>query len=250
MAELDLALDGALADALRARAASLRKVAAERVRAELERTLLGPFVGAALWQLRALGLEAVLVGALAADAPDVVAALPADLTLRLAAWLRGRDAAAVLGRLRFPRARTEAVARLVRLHPIDRGAGPGDLGRLLVRVERRGVEALLALRAAEIAAGSLPLAEVVAVGERLAALRLALDRLERAGVLPDGRPKLAVTGLEVMAWLGSGPGPRVGRALRYLTEQVLADPTRNEPEALRRLLLRWAEGAAERRPRP
>jgi tRNA nucleotidyltransferase (CCA-adding enzyme) len=173
----------------------------------------------------------------------VVAALPADLTLRLAGWLRGRDAAALLARLRFPRARSEAVAQLVRLHPIDRGhASAGELGRLLLRVERAGVEGLLALRAAEVGAGSLPPAEAAAVGERLAALRVALERLERAGVLAGGRPQLAVGGREVMTWLGARPGPRIGRALRYLTEQVLEDPARNEPEALRRLLLRWAEG--------
>jgi tRNA nucleotidyltransferase/poly(A) polymerase len=241
VAELDLAVDPALADAVRARAAALRGVAPERIRAELERLLLGPYVGDALWLLRALGVEAALLGPLAADAPAVVAALRPDLTLRLAGWLRGRDAAALLARLRFPRARSEAVARLVRLHPVDRGTDADGLGRLLVRVERDGVEALLALRAAELAAGSLPPAEAAAVGGRLEAIRLALERLERAGVLAGGRPQLAVGGREVMAWLGAAPGPRVGRALRYLTERVLEDPSRNEPEALRRLLLQWAE---------
>lgn len=249
-AELDLALDPALADAIRARAASLRSVASERVRAELERLLLAPGAEGALWQLRRLGLETALVGPLAADAPTVVAALAPDLTLRLAGWLRGRDAAALLARLRFPRTRTEAVARLVRLHPIERAAAPGDLGRLLVRIEARGVEALLALRAAEIAAGSLTPADAAAVGEALAALRLALERLERAGVLPDGRPRLAVSGRDVMEWLGSGPGPRVGHALRYLTEQVLEEPARNDPAALRRLLEAWAAAAPPVAPRP
>ena len=249
-AELDLALDPALAEAIRARAPSLRRVAAERVRAELERLLLAPGAAGALWQLRALGLEEALTGALAADAPAVVGALAPELTLRLAGWLRGRDAAALLARLRFPRARTEAVARLVRLHPIERAAAPGDLGRLLVRIEARGVEALLALRAAEIAVGSLAPVEAATVAEALAALQLALERLERAGVLPDGRPRLAVSGREVMDWLGSGPGPRVGRALRYLTEQVLEEPSRNEPDALRRLLEAWAAAVPPPAPPP
>lgn len=242
VAELDLALDPALAEAMRARAQKLRSVAHERIRAELERLLLGAHAGTALEGLRALGLEAALVGPLAPDAPAVVAALPADLALRLAGWLRGRDAAAVLARLRFPRALAEAVGRLVRLHPIDRGAAEGRLGRLLVRVETTGVEALLALREAELAAGSLAPAEAAEVGERLDALRGDLARLVRTGVLAGGRPRLAVGGLEVMRWLGAGPGPEVGRALRYLTEQVLEDPSRNEPEALRSLLLRWAAG--------
>jgi hypothetical protein len=46
-----------------------------------------------------------------------------------------------------------------------------------------------------------------------------------------------------MKMLGCGPGPRVGRALRYLTDAVVEDPSRNTPEALRRLLEAWASGA-------
>jgi len=254
--ELGFALDPALADAIRARAPRLRAVAAERVRAELERLLRGPFVAAALGLARALGVEGVLLGPCAPDAPAVAAALPSDLTLRLAAWLRGRDAGAVLARLRFPRARTDAVAQLVRLHPIDARSEPGDLGRLLVRIERSGVEALLALRSAELDAGTLRPADAAPVRARLAALRDALERLERTGVLPGGRPRLAATGRDIMAWLDTGPGPHVGRALRHLTEQVLEDPSRNEPATLRRIALAWAETApqaddpASSRPRP
>ena len=44
----------------------------------------------------------------------------------------------------------------------------------------------------------------------------------------------------VMAILGCGPGPRVGRALRYLAERVAEDPERNQPAALRELLARFA----------
>jgi tRNA nucleotidyltransferase/poly(A) polymerase len=242
-AELGLAVDPALAQAIRARAGALRRVAHERVRAELERLLLAPGAAQAVAALRDLGLEAVLVGPVAADAPAVVGALPPDLTLRLAGWLRGRDAAALLARLRFARARGEAVAQLVRLHPIDRVAEPGELGRLLVRIERAGVEALLVLREAELAAGSEGPRETAAVRERLGALRVALERLERAGVLPDGRPRLSVGGREVMEWLGTGPGPRVGRALRFLTERVLEDPSINRPAALRELLDDWASAA-------
>ena len=44
-----------------------------------------------------------------------------------------------------------------------------------------------------------------------------------------------------MSVLGSGPGPQVGRALHYLTECVLEDPSHNTPEGLRALLGRWRE---------
>jgi tRNA nucleotidyltransferase/poly(A) polymerase len=239
VSELGLELDGELAAALREAAPAVRAVAAERVRGELERLLLGRFAERALGLLRDLGLERELVGApIAADAPQVVAALPPDLTLRLAAWLRGRDAAALLGRLRFPRHRAAEVGRLVRLHPIDAGRGPGEIGRLLLRLERSGVEALLALREAELDAS--PARETTEPARaRLAELRRGLELRVRAGVLQDGRPRLAVGGAEVMAWLGCRPGPEVGRALHYLTLRVLEDPARNDPETLRELLRAW-----------
>jgi len=42
-----------------------------------------------------------------------------------------------------------------------------------------------------------------------------------------------------MEELGCGPGARVGRALRFLTERVALDPSLNEPAALRALLAQW-----------
>ena len=201
-------------------------------------------MGRALALLRELGLEQVLVGQpIAADAPALVAALPPDLTLRLAAWLRGRDAAALLGRLRFPRQRTAEVAQLVRLHPIDASRAGGELGRLLIRVGHGGVLALLALREAELDVLASPEATAPA-RERLAELRRDLELRVRAGVVAGGRPHLAVGGEEVMAWLGCRAGPEVGRALRYLTIQVLEDPARNEPERLRELLRAWRAAGA------
>jgi tRNA nucleotidyltransferase/poly(A) polymerase len=236
VASLDLELDPELACALPGTA--LRTVAPERIRAELERLLLGPAVGRALRLLRETGLESDLFrGPLAPDAADVVAALPGDLELRLAGWLRGRDAAALLGRLRFSRHRTETVAQLVRHHPVD--SERADLGRLLQRLGRSGVVQLLELREAELAAGSLAPEAAKRTALRIAELRRTVARLEEAGVLAGGRPQLAVSGEEVMAWLGCAPGPRVGRALAHLTLQVLADPSRNQPGALRELLRAW-----------
>ena len=60
------------------------------------------------------------------------------------------------------------------------------------------------------------------------------------------RAELALSGAEVMAALGVGPGPRVGAALRHLLERVLEDPTENTPERLRERLREWsaANGAA------
>ena len=115
------------------------------------------------------------------------------------------------------------------------------------REERTGVDRLLALREAELAAEPRPSAASAAAREALAELRSAALAIERAGLLAKGRPRLAVGGEEVMAWLGLPPGPTVGRALRYLTLAVLREPERNEPGALRALLGAWraSEGDAE-----
>ncbi len=48
---------------------------------------------------------------------------------------------------------------------------------------------------------------------------------------------LALDGHDVMALLQIGPGPAVGRALAYLLDRVLEDPTLNTRERLARLLL-------------
>jgi hypothetical protein len=50
------------------------------------------------------------------------------------------------------------------------------------------------------------------------------------------RQDLAIDGRQVMNALGRGPGPHVGRALTWLTDCVLEDPTQNTPEKLRALL--------------
>ena len=43
-----------------------------------------------------------------------------------------------------------------------------------------------------------------------------------------------------MEQLGCGPGPIVGRALRFLGERAAADPAHNTPAGLRALLDEWA----------
>jgi tRNA nucleotidyltransferase/poly(A) polymerase len=240
VAELGLSLDPQLAAALPGAGASLPALARERVRGELERILLAPGAAIGLALLRRFGFErALLAGPVAADAPEVVGALPADLTMRLAAWLRGRDAAALLARLRFPRQRTAEVAELVRHHPIEREGAANDLGRLFLKIGREGVARLLALREAELAAEPRASEASAAARARLAELRVAALAIERGGVLADGRPRLAIGGAEVMSWLGLAPGPEVGRAIRFLTLEVLRDPERNEPAALRALLETW-----------
>ena len=55
----------------------------------------------------------------------------------------------------------------------------------------------------------------------------------------DERLLLAIGGREVMEILGIGSGPLVGRALRYLTQQVGENPGCNSEDELRVLLRAW-----------
>ncbi|MDI6870492.1 MAG: HD domain-containing protein [Bacillota bacterium] len=189
-----------------------------------------------------------------------VAATPPDLVLRLAALfhdlgktearledsegrllfpgharLSAEIAASTLHRLAYPRRLSELVVLLVREHmfhwtPKD---GPAALRRLLARVGPENLQALVALRRADL----LSLRPVIPDDHRLAVL----EELEAAvqGLLasrpPVRRQDLALTGRDLMEAFHLPPGPAVGRLLDQLVEDVLDDPARNDRETLLRL---------------
>jgi len=241
--ELGLVPDAAVEAEMHAQAAALSQLAPERVRSELARVLVGPHAAAALALLRRAGIEAQLVPSARADSALVVGALPADLTLRLAAWLRGAVRGRVLARLRFGRNVARRVDRLLSLHPLDAGWDGSERGVRRVR-QRCGDEAtladLLALREAECAAAGDGWATA-----RIAALR---SGLAASPTRTFGPADLALRGDEVMATLASGPGPHVGQALRHLVNCVVADPSANTPERLRELLADWSRSTLPQPP--
>ena len=83
-----------------------------------------------------------------------------------------------------------------------------------------------------------------AAARRLQAVEDAVARVCRSGALTLRRLDLALDGGAVMEVLGCGPSPFVGRALDYLTDCVVEDPSRNTPEHLRELLAAWAADPA------
>ncbi len=252
VAVLGLRVDPEVEAALPGARAGLARVARERIRHELCELLLAEGVAAGLAWLRRSGIEADLAPGAAADAGPVAAALPADLDLRVAAWLRGARSTPILRALRFPRRCAEAVAQILRAHPIDEdSSGASDLTarRLLRRVGEPRFAALAALRRAELVAGAgAASAEAHVALARLAELEEAVARVRRQGALALRRFDLAIDGASVMQILGCGPSPSVGRALRYLTDAVVEDPSRNTPEALRSLLEAWAASEARSEP--
>ncbi|MDX1650049.1 MAG: hypothetical protein R3263_09375 [Myxococcota bacterium] len=240
VAELGLAPDAALEAALPAAAARLGEVAVERIRPELERILVADHAEAALAWMQRTGLDAATVGRTAPEAPRRVAALPADLPLRLAAWLAHGPGAAPLPRLRFPRDRVQQIERLLAHHPVEQSVPPerpAAVRRLLARLGEPDLERLLRLREAELAGSAGP--GDADARSALARLRETLARVRRQGRLALHRQDLALGGADVMAILGVPPGPVVGRALAHLTECVLEDPGCNVPEKLAERLRAW-----------
>jgi hypothetical protein len=115
----------------------------------------------------------------------------------------------------------------------------------LARLPESDREALFWMREHELDLASPP--DDPATGAGRGALR-ALSEALRAHLASQAKaqstPPLAIDGRGVMEVLGIDPGPRVGEALAFLRAQVAAAPERNEPEALRALLLDWARGVA------
>jgi len=254
VATLGLAPDAEVEAAMARAAGPLAGLPRERVRQELAALLVGERAGDALELLRRTGLEAALLPHPAPDAPRVVDAVPAEVEIRLAAWLRGSHAAPTLPRLRFARPVVRRVDRLLRMHPVEAGADPkrdASVRHLLRRAGERDLAALFALREAELRVGDAarrPGAD--AAREALATLRAAAERVRSQGRLALRRRDLALDGRDVQKVLGCRPGPAVGRALAWLTERVLEDPAQNTPERLRALLEEWdgaAPAAAEER---
>jgi tRNA nucleotidyltransferase (CCA-adding enzyme) len=244
-ATLDLEVDPAIERAMADAAGSLRKVARERVRHELAATLLAPGAARGLELLRRTRIERDLAPGAAVDAPAVVAALPPDLELRLAGWLRGARAARILRSLRFSHRITQRVEHLLRWHPVELGVTPSrdaSVRQHLGRVGERSARALLALRRAELLhAGAVHSRQTAVELERISELEAAFERVRQAGRLALYRHDLAIDGKQVMRILGCEPGPIVGKALRHLTDCVLEDPSCNTPEALHALLEAWAK---------
>ena len=244
VAQLGFRTDAELEQAMAQARETLARVARERVRRELALLLLAPHAGAGLALLRRTQVEQLLAPGAAGDAAEVVPALPLDLELRLAGWLRGARADLVLRDHRYARRSVARVERLLRLHPIEKGAEAehdASVRRLLRRAGEADFDGLVALRRAELERGEASRrSDAEAVRERLHLLEQAAARVRLSGALALHRFDLAIRGDEVMHLLRCRPGPQVGRALRFLTECVIEDPACNTPDRLRALLASWA----------
>ena len=258
VAQLGFALAPGTVEAMRAQAGRTSILSVERITDELRRLLVSPHPGAGINVLRDAGLlEHVLPELLAGvgveqggfhihDVYDhSVAALdaaPSDLITRTAALLHdigkpathvvvadgrhtfydhaqvGADMArAILTRWRYSNDEIGAVTRLIRLHlrPIQyerEKFGDPAVRRLIVDAgDLRGP--LLSLARADTLASSFPtLDELEELEERM-------NRLDSGGAVSAMQDPL--TGDELMAIAGRGPGPWVGRVKAALRDALL-----------------------------
>ncbi|WNG46990.1 CCA tRNA nucleotidyltransferase [Archangium minus] len=246
-AVLDFRLDPGTQAAIPATLPIFRKVAHERVREEFVKLLLSKRAEFGLELLAETGLLEVFLPELAlADAEAArlaraaAAAEPVDVEIRLAALLAdlvdSQRAEEIGVRLKFPTKTIERVRLLISHASLERHVGDSEpaLRRLLAKVGLANVEALTSVARARIQARE---------PARLPELELLFGRLQAlaASKPPLSGKDLALNGGAIMATLGVGPSPIVGEATRFLLDQVLDEPSRNEPETLKELLRRWQQ---------
>jgi poly(A) polymerase len=131
-----------------------------------------------------------------------------------------------LARLRFSNVEVDEVSRLVRLHlrPVFYSSEWGDGAvRRLARDAGPLLGRLIALARADIAASAYP------HGDKIDELE---ERLRSVLQETPSRMRIPLTGSDIMAVRGIGPGPEVGRLKARLEELVLEGSLPPEREAL------------------
>lgn len=251
-ASLGFALDPETVAGIRPALPSLHKVAWERIWIELEKTLRAAAPGPSLQVAYAEGIldhvlpEALVGGAAAFAARCAVVDAAATVNGRLWALLEGCEASAArdaMKRLKAKNADQGAVAHAVamdRKYRDCRDRDPKSLRRIAHDIGRAHAALVLEGWAARAKVGGDGV--IVAGAESWSAASVeALGEVFASGTaLAVG--ELAVSGRDLLAELGHGPGPWVGSVLEALLTAVLTDPSMNERDKLLALAKTVAAG--------
>lgn len=269
--ELGFKIEEKTAQAVKKKAKLIKAIAQERIRDELIKLLLTREAKRGIELLEELGLLEFLIPELRQGigvsqnlhhlysvwehnllSLDYAAKKGFSLELRLAALLhdvgkpktkRGEGkkatfyghekvgakmAEAILTRLRFPKEVITKVVHLVRYHLFYYNVGEvteAGVRRFIKRVGLENIDDLIKLRQADRIGSGVP----KAVPYKLRHLLFMIEKVKRDPLSPK---MLKINGEEVMRILKIPPGPRVGWILSILLDEVIEDPTRNEPERL------------------
>ncbi len=222
-AVLGFALDKATAQAARNRCAALKHVAVERVRVELDKLLCGTDAAPVLRKHpEIVHTVAPQLGGKAPDwavRADVLARLPAELPIRLAALLcttTPEQVAAYFSSLRYDARTAQTTEAILSAHAQDLAPTAPALLTALRKTGPDAVRGALLLKDAQGAA-------VVDAQARLEKLLL-----DGACYSPA---QLAISGKDLLAQ-GIAPGPQVGQILSALLDAVIAGEVTNEKSAL------------------
>jgi tRNA nucleotidyltransferase (CCA-adding enzyme) len=249
-AQLGFTIDPSTRAAFAGALPTLRKVSRERVRDELLRLLAAPRPSLGLSHMIEPWPDGAGVGLLGVVLPELAAELDAAQPGSYDAWMALIDAASPSLRLATclwplrhgaaePKSFDDRLDELLKLPTQERQHLLGLLRfpepdykkdapwpdptvrRFMASHPEALVTDFLALRQLTLGPAVADLAELAA--------RI---RDERAQKPPLRTADLAVSGKDLMSALGLRPGPAVGDTLRYLLEQVLDDPRRNQKEVL------------------
>lgn len=136
----------------------------------------------------------------------------------------------ILDRLRFSKEVVERVAHLVRQHlfyyNVDEVTEAG-VRRFLRKVGPENVSDLLKVREADRIGSGVP----KAVPYKLRHLLFMIDKVEKD---PIDTKMLKINGNDIMELLNIEPGPRIGRIMAILLEDVLDEPKKNNKEFLKK----------------
>jgi len=134
-----------------------------------------------------------------------------------------RMALRILDRLRFPKKMIEKIALLVREHMFIYDPETVTLAgvrRLLKRVGKENIDDLFKVREADRIGSGVPKAQPY----RLRHLKAMVEKVQKNPISPS---MLKIKGDAVMEILKIPPGPRVGKVLAVLLEEILDDPKGN-----------------------
>lgn len=132
-------------------------------------------------------------------------------------------AAKIFDRLRFSKSFTEKTVHLIRCHLFYYNVGEvteAGVRRFLRRVGPENVDDLIKIREADRIGSGVP----KAVPYKLRHLLFMIEKVKQDPISPK---MLKVNGEDVMKILGIAPGPKIGRILSVLLDEVIENPEKN-----------------------